>query len=64
MFSVRLELGEIEALERRAAAMGVKPSVLARNLIKVGLGAGATAALSRAIERLESTVAEVRALVP
>jgi hypothetical protein len=38
-YSVRLDQGEVAALERRAAAVGLKPSVLARNLIRLGLGA-------------------------
>lgn len=64
VFSVRLDLSEIEALERRAAVVGLRPSVLARNLIRVGLSCGGTAELSDALDRLESTVAELRALVP
>jgi len=40
VFSGRLDIGEIDAIERRAAA------------------------LSAAVDRLESTVAEVRSLVP
>lgn len=40
-YSLRLDPGEMAALKRRAAAMGIKPSVLARNLIREGLrGAG------------------------
>src|SRR3954447_18683954 len=37
VFSVRLDGGEVDALERRAAAIGLKPTVLARNLIRIGL---------------------------
>jgi hypothetical protein len=40
-YSLRLDPGEIAALKRRAASMGVKPSVLARNLIRDGLHRGA-----------------------
>jgi hypothetical protein len=37
VYSVRLDPSEIAALTRRAAEMGIKPTVLARNLIRVGL---------------------------
>ncbi len=37
VYSFRLDPGEIRALERRAADLGVKPSVLARNLVREGL---------------------------
>jgi hypothetical protein len=37
VYSIRLGRGEVEALERRAAANGLKPTVLARNLIRMGL---------------------------
>ena len=36
-YSLRLDPGEMAALKRRAASMGMKPSVLARNLIRQGL---------------------------
>jgi hypothetical protein len=36
-YSLRLDPGEMAALKRRAASMGIKPSVLARNLIREGL---------------------------
>ena len=39
VFSLRLDPGEVSALERRAAALGLKPSVLARNLVRRGLDA-------------------------
>jgi hypothetical protein len=39
-YSLRLDPGEMAALKRRAASMGMKPSVLARNLIREGLRRG------------------------
>jgi hypothetical protein len=40
VFSVRLSHEEMAALDRKAVAMGLKPSVLARNLVRIGLHAG------------------------
>jgi hypothetical protein len=37
VYSFRLDPGELMALERRAALLGLKPSVLARNLVREGL---------------------------
>ena len=37
VYSIRLDRGELRALERRALVAGIKPTVLARNLIRVGL---------------------------
>jgi hypothetical protein len=37
VYSFRLDPGEVRALERRAADLGLKPSVLARNLVREGL---------------------------
>jgi hypothetical protein len=42
VYSLRLDPGEVDALHRRAAALGVKPSVLARNLLRAGLVAGSS----------------------
>src|SRR4051795_5157411 len=66
-FSIRLDTGELAALERRAAAVGLPPSALARNLIRMGLSGVADAEQGRAaveaIDRLENAVAELRSLV-
>lgn len=37
VYSLRLDRHEIAVLHRRAARMGIKPSALARNLIREGL---------------------------
>jgi hypothetical protein len=40
VYSLRLDPDELAALERRAAVLGLKPSVLARNLVRMGLQNG------------------------
>lgn len=62
-YSVRLDVGELAALEDRAAELGLKPTVLARNLIRCGLAAGRSELLTRALDGIDQAVAEVRALV-
>jgi hypothetical protein len=42
VYSFRLDPGEVLALERRAADLGLKPSVLARNLVRQGLRSAAS----------------------
>jgi hypothetical protein len=37
VYSLRLDAGEVTALERRAASLGMKPTVLARSLLRRGL---------------------------
>jgi hypothetical protein len=64
VYSIRLDRDEVAALELRAAAAGLKPTVLARNLIRIGLAGPRTAGLSTAVDRLEESVRELRALVP
>ena len=44
--------------------IGIKPSVLARNLIRLGLATRQGDALSRAVEQLEDAVQDLRALGP
>jgi hypothetical protein len=63
VLSVRLDPGERRALERRALEYGLKPSVLARNLIRVGLAGPGETALARALNRVEDAVAELREAV-
>jgi hypothetical protein len=63
VYSVRLDRGEVAALERRAAVVGLKPSVLARNLIRAGLGRRADADLAAALGRAEDALTELRALL-
>lgn len=62
VYSIRLDPAEVKALECRAAATGIRPTVLARNLIRTGLCAGRSDALSEALRRVEDAVAELRAL--
>lgn len=63
VYSLRLDSGEVAALERRAAVVGLKPSVLARNLLRVGLGRRADADLAAALARAEAALSELRALL-
>jgi hypothetical protein len=51
------------ALDRKAVAMGLKPSVLARNLVRIGLHAGNNQDVALALSRLDAAVEELRALV-
>lgn len=62
-YSIRLGREELEALERRAATRGLKPTVLARNLIRVGLAPGESGDLIDAIERVAAALDDLRALV-
>ena len=74
VYSLRLGHAELAALEERAEQLGLRPSVLARNLVRIGLRAGAREdPLASAIDHLatllddvrgiESAAAEVRALL-
>jgi S-adenosylmethionine:diacylglycerol 3-amino-3-carboxypropyl transferase len=63
VFSVRLDPAELAALEARAVVAGVRPSVLARNLIRTGLAAARGPDVAAAVDRLEGVVAELRAAV-
>lgn len=63
VYSVRLDRGEVMALERRAYVAGVKPTVLARNLIRIGLTKSAGCEVADAVEGVALAVEELRALV-
>lgn len=64
VFSVRLNRAELDALEREAVLLDLKPSVLARNLIRSGLAQRTDCGneLADALERLGDAVSEVRTL--
>jgi hypothetical protein len=62
-YTIRLDRGELMALQRRAFAAGIKPTVLARNLIRVGLTKSAGCEVAEAVERVAAAVEELRALV-
>jgi hypothetical protein len=64
VYSIRLDPAEVAALEAQAAAAHIKPTALARNLIRCGLATQTGEEVARAVDRLESAVAELRALVP
>jgi hypothetical protein len=63
VYTVRLDSGEVAALERRAAARGPKPTVLARNLVRVGLAPRESGDLLDALDRIAAAVEDLRALV-
>jgi hypothetical protein len=63
VYSIRLDRGELMALERRAFVAGIRPTVLARNLIRIGLTKSAGCDVVDAVERVSAAVEELRALV-
>ena len=61
VFSMRLDPGELEALETRALLEGIKPSVLARSFVRRCLAtAAADDGLAAALERMEEAVLDLR----
>jgi hypothetical protein len=62
VYSIRLDRGELMALERRAYVAGVKPTVLARNLIRIGLTKSAGCDADRF--RLNGAVRQRQAWLP
>jgi hypothetical protein len=66
VYSLRLGREEVEALEKRAAVRGVKPTALARNLIRIGLIDEPLdlPAIVEAVGRVEDACAELRGLLP
>lgn len=64
VYSIRLDPSELRALERRAAALDIKPTALARNLIRAGLATRTDPVVAEAIDRLEAAFRELRGLVP
>ncbi|MEP7020013.1 MAG: hypothetical protein ABI808_05140 [Pseudonocardiales bacterium] len=63
VYSIRLDPTEVAALEARSAITGIKPTVLARNLIRTGLSAPHGSEIAAAVDRLEAAVGELRAAV-
>ena len=63
VFSIRLDQREVAAIEARAAVTGIKPSVLARNLIRTGLAAWNGDRIAAAVDQLEAVVSELRTAV-
>ena len=61
VYSIRLDPGEVQALEARAAARGVKPSILARNLVRCGLDEDPDIRLAAALDGFEAALTELRA---
>lgn len=63
VLSIRLDIDEMRSLEGRAALLDMKPTVLARNLIRTGLRQRGDAGLITAVEQLTALVDEIRGLV-
>jgi len=63
VLSIRVDPAELAALEEQAAVIGIKPTVLARNLVRAGLSCPASSALVHAVDQLDAAVAELHALV-
>jgi hypothetical protein len=64
VFSFRLDPREVLELERRAAMLDIKPTVLARNLVRCGLERRSRDEIAPVVDRLEAAIAELRYLVP
>ncbi len=64
VYTIRLDREEFRALKRRGGFLNLKPSVLARNLIRAGLTTRPDPMSSDAVEELETAVEQLRAVVP
>ena len=60
VFALRLDPRELDALERRAWAVGNKPSVVARNLIRIGLSRPTDLTLTSLAGEAEDLAARLR----
>lgn len=60
VLSVRLDPRELEALERRAFAVGNRPSVVARNFIRTGLSRPAGIPLAELADEADLLAARIR----
>jgi hypothetical protein len=63
VLSVRVDPAQLAALERQAAVIGIKPTVLARNLVRAGLSCPGSSALVHAVDQPDAAVAELHSLV-
>lgn len=61
--SVRMDRGDLVALERRADLLGITPSALARNLIRYGMTSRAGHGIDGMVTDLEVLAARMRAVV-
>jgi len=62
-YSIRLYPEEVEMIETRARKLGLRPTGLARNLIRSGLASGGQDEVTDTLDRLEMIVSELRSLV-
>lgn len=59
-FTLRLAHDELDALERRAARLGLTPSATARQLIRYGLSSGSGRGLPGMVSELEMLTVRLR----
>jgi hypothetical protein len=64
VFSIRLDPAEVRLLEERSAVLAIKPTVLARNLIRIGLATPARDGVPLALDRVQAALDELRGLMP
>lgn len=64
VYSIRLDHDEVRALQLRSARIGIKPTALARNMIRVGLSTPFDHKLSAVVDRVEAAMEELREFVP
>lgn len=62
-YSIRLDRYEIDALEERAAARGLRPTVLARNFIRMGLAQAGPGDVADAIWQVAAALDDLRTVV-
>jgi hypothetical protein len=60
VYSIRLDPGEVDALETRAASLGMKPTILARNMVRIGLRTEYDPDTADLLERLDVIMLEVQ----
>ena len=63
VLSIRVDPAELAASERQAAVIGIKPTVLARNLVPAGLSCPGSSALVHAVDQPDAAVAQLHSLV-
>lgn len=63
VFSVRLDPADVRELEARAEAAGIRPTALARNLIRCGLTNRFSADVPSAVDRVQGALDELRSIL-
>ena len=63
VYSIRLDPAEVRLLEERSAALAIGPTVLARNLIRIGLANPRRDGAPHALDNVQSALDELRSLI-